>query len=33
MPTGGRNDPYSNFNFRVDIDGITVAGSPSARAW
>jgi phage tail-like protein len=26
MPTGGRNDPYSNFNFRVDIDGITVAG-------
>lgn len=26
MPTAARNDPYSAFNFLVDIDGITVAG-------
>ena len=27
MPgTSARNDPYLGFNFRVDIDGITVAG-------
>jgi phage tail-like protein len=27
MPaTAARNDPYAAFNFRVDIDGITVAG-------
>jgi phage tail-like protein len=24
--TGGRNDPYSAFNFLVEIDGVTVAG-------
>ena len=24
-PIGGRVDPYRNFNFRVEIDGITVA--------
>jgi phage tail-like protein len=26
MPTGDRNDPYSAFNFRIEIDGITMAG-------
>jgi phage tail-like protein len=27
MPaTGSRNDPYSSFNFLVEIDGVTVAG-------
>lgn len=27
MPeTGSRNDPYSGFNFLVEIDGVTVAG-------
>ena len=27
MPaTAARNDPYAAFNFRVEIDGITVAG-------
>ena len=26
MATADRADPYSAFNFRVDIDGITVAG-------
>ena len=26
VPTAARNDPYSAFNFLVDIDGITVAG-------
>jgi phage tail-like protein len=26
MPTAARNDPYSAFNFLVDIDGITLAG-------
>ena len=25
-PTGDRNDPYSSFNFTVEIDGVTVAG-------
>ena len=25
MTTGERNDPYRGFNFRVEIDGITVA--------
>lgn len=25
MATGMRNDPYRSFNFRVEIDGITVA--------
>lgn len=25
-PTGSRNDPYRTFNFRVEIDGTTVAG-------
>jgi phage tail-like protein len=25
-PTGDRNDPYSAFNFLVEIDGVTVAG-------
>ena len=25
VPTTGRNDPYRAFNFRVEIDGITVA--------
>ncbi len=24
MPTGDRNDPYRSFNFRVEIDGLTV---------
>jgi len=24
--TGSRNDPYSAFNFKVEIDGVTVAG-------
>jgi phage tail-like protein len=24
--TGSRNDPYSAFNFQVEIDGVTVAG-------
>lgn len=26
MPPPGRNDPYSAFNFTVEIDGVTVAG-------
>jgi phage tail-like protein len=26
MPTAARTDPYSAFNFLVDIDGITLAG-------
>lgn len=26
MPANTRNDPYKNFNFLVEIDGITVAG-------
>ena len=26
MATADRADPYSAFNFRVEIDGITVAG-------
>jgi phage tail-like protein len=26
MATGDRNDPYSAFNFLVEIDGVTVAG-------
>lgn len=26
MPTGQRNDPYKNYNFLVEIDGITRAG-------
>jgi phage tail-like protein len=26
MATGSRTDPYKNFNFLVEIDGITVAG-------
>ena len=26
MPTGARIDPYMNFNFWVEIDGITQAG-------
>lgn len=25
MPTGQRNDPYRNFRFRVEIDGIQIA--------
>ena len=24
--TGDRNDPYSGFNFLIEIDGVTVAG-------
>ena len=26
MPTGIRNDPYLNFRFRVEIEGVTVGG-------
>ena len=26
MATGGRQDPYRNFRFRIEIDGITQAG-------
>jgi phage tail-like protein len=26
MATGDRNDPYSSFNFLIEIDGVTVAG-------
>jgi phage tail-like protein len=26
MPTGARNDPYGQFNFLVEIDGLVVAG-------
>jgi phage tail-like protein len=26
MPLGARNDPFTNFNFLVEIDGITQAG-------
>ena len=26
MANSGRNDPYKNFNFRVEIDGIALAG-------
>ena len=26
MPDGTRNDPYGQFNFVVEIDGLTVAG-------
>ena len=26
MPDGTRNDPYGQFNFLVEIDGITQAG-------
>jgi phage tail-like protein len=25
MPTGTRNDPYRSFNFRVEIDGLSLA--------
>ena len=25
MPTGVRNDPYRSFNFRIEIDGVTLA--------
>ena len=37
MPSGGRTDPYRNFNFRVEIDGVTQsmfteAILPEARA-
>jgi phage tail-like protein len=30
MPTGDRADPYRNFRFRVEIDGIQVAGFAEA---
>ena len=26
MATGSRNDPYKNFNFRIEINGIAIAG-------
>ncbi len=26
MPSGARNDPYGQFNFLIEIDGITRAG-------
>src|SRR5262245_46906548 len=25
MATGARNDPYRGFNFRIEIDGVTIA--------
>ena len=31
MPQQHRNDPYRNFNFRVEIDGLQVAGFSEAR--
>jgi phage tail-like protein len=31
MPQQQRNDPYRNFNFRVEIDGLQVAGFSEAR--
>lgn len=30
MPTGGRKDPYKNFRFLVEIDGIVQAGFSEA---
>ncbi len=30
MPTGARNDPYRNFRFRVEIDGIQTASFAEA---
>jgi len=30
MATGERNDPYRNFRFRVEIDGIQIAGFAEA---
>lgn len=30
MPTGERNDPYRNFRFRLEIDGIDIAGFSEA---
>ena len=30
MPTGQRNDPYRGFNFRLEIDGLTVAAFSEA---
>ena len=30
MATGARVDPYAGFNFTVEIDGVTTAGSTSA---
>jgi len=30
MPQQQRRDPYLNFNFRVDIDGVTIAGFSEA---
>ena len=33
MPTGQRQDPYGNFNFLVEIDGITRAGFHEASGF
>jgi phage tail-like protein len=33
MPTGQRQDPYGNFNFLVEIDGITRAGFREAAGF
>ncbi len=30
MPTGARTDPYRNFRFRVEIDGIQTASFSEA---
>lgn len=30
MPTGQRNDPYRGFNFRLEIDGLTIASFSEA---
>ncbi len=33
MSTGDRNDPYLNFKFRVEIEGITVGGFSEASGF
>jgi phage tail-like protein len=30
MPTGARNDPYRGFNFRLEVDGLTIASFSEA---
>jgi phage tail-like protein len=30
MPSGSRNDPYGQFNFLIEIDGVTTAGFSEA---
>ena len=30
MATGARNDPYRGFNFRLEVDGLTIAAFSEA---